>query len=188
MPKWHFYKISAILALILLAKAAQTGYNDRGECMKIRDLRKANGLTQVECAKYLGISLRSYKRYESDETAIPSVKKEYIISKLGALGKFDETHGVLSVETIKKICAEVFANYAIEYCYLFGSYAKGKATTESDIDLLVDTETTGLAFYGLIEALREALGKKVDVLNQAQIKDNFALTQEILKEGIKIYG
>ena len=188
MPKWHFNKISAILALILLAKTAQTGYNDRGECMKIRDLRKANGLTQVECAKYLGISLRSYKRYESDETAIPSVKKEYIISKLGALGKFDETHGVLSVETIKKICAEVFANYAIEYCYLFGSYAKDKATTESDIDLLVDTETTGLAFYGLIEALREALGKKVDVLNQAQIKDNFALTQEILKEGIKIYG
>lgn len=69
-----FFK-SAILALILLAKAAQTDYNDRGDYMKIKDLRKANGLTQVECAKYLGIPLRSYKRYESDETAIPSVKK-----------------------------------------------------------------------------------------------------------------
>ena len=107
---------------------------------------------------------------------------------MGALGKFDETHGVLTPEAIKEICVGIFDKYAIEYCYLFGSYAKGKATAESDIDLLVDTETTGLAFYGLVEALREALGKKVDVLNQAQIKDNFALTQEILKEGIKIYG
>ena len=176
------------MALNLLAKAALTGYNDHGECMKIRDLRKANGLTQVECAKFLGIPLRSYKRYESDEGAIPVVKREYILSKLSALCKFDETHGILSLGTIKKICAEVFENYAVEYCYLFGSYAKGKAAAESDIDLLVNTEITGLKFYGLVEALREALGKKVDVLNQAQIKDNFALTQEILKEGIKIYG
>ena len=40
----------------------------------------------------------------------------------------------------------------------------------------------------MVETLRERLGKKVDVLNQLQIKDNFDLTNEILKEGIKIYG
>ena len=43
-------------------------------------------------------------------------------------------------------------------------------------------------FYGLVEELRENLKKKVDVLDQKQIKDNFELTNEILKDGIKIYG
>jgi predicted nucleotidyltransferase len=71
---------------------------------------------------------------------------------------------------------------------LFGSYAKGKATPTSDVDLLVYTTVSGLEFYGLVEELREKLKKKVDVLDQKQIADNFELTNEILKDGIKLYG
>jgi predicted nucleotidyltransferase len=71
---------------------------------------------------------------------------------------------------------------------LFGSYAKGKATPMSDVDLFVNTSVTGLKFFGLIEELREALKKKVDLLDRRQIEGNFELTNEILKDGIKIYG
>ena len=46
----------------------------------------------------------------------------------------------------------------------------------------------GLKYYGLVEEIRTVLHKKVDVLDIAQLKDNFELTQEILKDGIKIYG
>ena len=53
---------------------------------------------------------------------------------------------------------------------------------------MVCTEVTGIQFYELIEALRENLKKKADLLNQEQIRDNFDLTNEILKDGIKIYG
>ena len=82
----------------------------------------------------------------------------------------------------------MFSKYKVQYCYLFGSYAKRKATEISDVDLLVCTEVTGIQFYELIEALRENLKKKVDLLNQEQIRDNFDLINEILKDGIKIYG
>ena len=53
---------------------------------------------------------------------------------------------------------------------------------------MVCTEVTGIQFYELIEALRENLKKKVDLLNQEQIRDNFDLINEILKDGIKIFG
>lgn len=56
----------------------------------------------------------------------------------------------------------------------------------SDIDLLICSDIKGLKFYGLVEALREKLHKKVDLLNIEQLKDNLDLTKEILKDGIKI--
>lgn len=71
---------------------------------------------------------------------------------------------------------------------MFGSYAKGKATPKSDVDLLIYTNETGLKFFGLVEDLRNSLKKQVDVLDQKQIANNFELTNEILKDGIKIYG
>lgn len=58
----------------------------------------------------------------------------------------------------------------------------------SDVDLLISANVKGLKFYGLVEEIREALHKKVDVLEINQLKDNLELTQEILKDGIKIYG
>ena len=79
-------------------------------------------------------------------------------------------------------------HYPVEFCYLFGSYAKGKATEKSDVDLLVHTSLFGIDFFGLVESLREKLKKRVDVLDQKQLENNLALTSEILKDGIKIYG
>ena len=76
----------------------------------------------------------------------------------------------------------------MEYCYLFGSYAKGKATEKSDVDLLVAMPVDGMKFYELIEMLREQLKKKIDLLNIEQLDNNPMLVQEILKDGIKIYG
>jgi len=40
----------------------------------------------------------------------------------------------------------------------------------------------------MVEELRVALRKRVEVLDINQLKDNFSLTKEILKDGIKIYG
>ena len=76
----------------------------------------------------------------------------------------------------------------VKYCILFGSYAKGKETPTSDVDLLISANIKGLKFYGLVEELRVALHKKVDVLDMNQLKNNLELTEEILKDGIKIYG
>ena len=156
--------------------------------MKLKEIRQLHHLTQAACAAYLNIPLRTYKRYESDETHIPPIKRAFILSKMQELGKADEEHGVLTTETIKRICADVFQSYAVDYCYLFGSYAKGKATETSDVDLFLNTDAEGLRFFGLVEALRAALNKRVDVLNERQVSGNEKLLREILKDGVKIYG
>lgn len=156
--------------------------------MTLRELRKDKGITQQEAASFVGMPLRTYVNYENDSSKRTSIKYKYLIDKLCSYGYVDEENGVLTLEEIMKICADVFAEYPVEYCYLFGSYAKGKATPSSDIDLLIYSTLTGIEFFGLVEELRGALKKKVDVLDQKQLVDNFELTNEILKDGIKIYG
>lgn len=100
----------------------------------------------------------------------------------------DEEHGILSMEDIIKKCADVFQDYNVNYCYLFGSYAKGKAGESSDVDLLISSDAKGLKFYEMVERLREALHKKVDALDHKQLLKNEALLNEVLKDGVKIYG
>lgn len=156
--------------------------------MTLKELRKKKKLTQAACAKYLGIPLRTYQNYETDVSKIGSIKYNFMVQKLEEYGFVDETHGILTVDEIKNICSSIFENYNIDYCYLFGSYAKGKATEVSDVDLLISTPISGMRFYDLVETIREALQKKVDVLNREQLNENLELINEILKDGIKIYG
>lgn len=156
--------------------------------MTLKDLRKKKKLTQAACAKYLGIPLRTYQNYETDASKIGSIKYNFMMQKLESYGFVDETHGILTIEQIEKICTSVFEQYDVDYCYLFGSYAKGKATEVSDVDLLLSTPISGMRFYDLVETIREALQKKVDILNREQLHDNPELINEILKDGIKIYG
>ena len=156
--------------------------------MTLRQLRIDKGLTQKQCAEYLQIPIRTYKRYESEEDKINRLKYGYILNKLNEYGLIDEEHGKLTIEKIKTICSDVFTNFQVDYCYLFGSYAKGKETEQSDVDLLVSVPLDGLRFYELVETLRENLKKKVDLLDVSQLNNNPSLLQEILKDGVKIYG
>lgn len=126
-----------------------------------KELRVEKKMTQQEVANLVGISLRSYKSYENDVEKEGSIKYNYIIEQLGRINYIDEEHGVLTVEDIIKKCAEVFSKYDINFCYLFGSYAKGKETPTSDVDLLISANVKELKFYGLVEELRTILRKKL---------------------------
>ncbi len=156
--------------------------------MTLKELRKQKKLTQIECASYLGVPIRTYQNYENDDRKQTSLKYLYMIQKLEKYGFVDEKHGILTINEIKVLCSSIFSNYDIEYCYLFGSYAKGKATDVSDVDLLLSTTVSGIRFYDIVEALRECLKKRVDVLTLEQLKENIELVNEVLKDGVKIYG
>jgi len=155
---------------------------------ELKSCRLQRKMTQKEAAERIGISLRSYIMYENDESKEGTPKYRFLLQELDRISLLDESHGVLSIGEIKQICADVFALYQVEFCYLFGSYAKGKASEKSDVDLLVSTETTGLAFFEMAERLRESLHKKVDLLDLKQLSNNEHLLREVLKEGVKIYG
>ena len=49
------------------------------------------------------------------------MKYEFIIQKLEKHGFIDENHGILTINQIKDICADVFQDIDIDYCYLFDS-------------------------------------------------------------------
>ena len=154
----------------------------------LKELRIEKKMTQKQVSELVGISLRSYKTYENDADKSGTLKYNYIVEELKKINPVDESHGVLDVDDIKRKCTKVFERYDIDFCYLFGSYAKHKAVPTSDVDLLISANIKGLKFYGLVEEIRNVLHKKVDVLDINQLKDNLELTKEILQEGIKIYG
>ena len=66
-------------------------------------------------------------------------------------------------EKIVKICER----NDIEFYALFGSFARGEANEESDIDLLVRfAKPIGWAFYGIADEVEKALGRKVDLATE----------------------
>ena len=155
---------------------------------ELKRIRTSKKLTQQEAANRIGVSLRSYVSYENDETKSDTVKYRFFLHELEMIDPIDEEHGVISRDELIKICSNIFSEYDVHFCYLFGSYAKGTAIGTSDVDLLISTKITGLKYYELVERLREALHKKVDMLDTKQLLKNEALLNQVLKEGIRIYG
>jgi uncharacterized protein len=69
---------------------------------------------------------------------------------------------------------------------IFGSVARGEATADSDIDLLVEVgERTSPWFpAGLVEELESLLGKPVDVVTENSL--HWLLRRRILKEAVPL--
>ena len=156
--------------------------------MELKEIRNEKNMTQSEASKALGVSLRSYKSYENEIEKKSTRKYMYLCETLEKYNQIDEKHGILTLERIREGVNKICSKYNINFCYLFGSYAKKYAKDESDIDLLVDTDITGLNFYGLVEELRVELKKEVDLIRLKDILNNNDLLKEILKDGVKIYG
>ncbi len=71
---------------------------------------------------------------------------------------------------------DVRTRYGVRALSIFGSYARGEQTPESDLDLLVDFERTPglLAFVGLAQLLEDRLGLPVDLATRPMIGDPLA--------------
>ena len=94
---------------------------------------------------------------------------------------------VYTIDDIKTVLYPVFLKHSVKKAILFGSYVKGLANSGSDVDLLLDSGLRGLKFVGLIEDVRSALDKEVDVFDETHIGINSKISSEILKDGVIIY-
>ena len=73
---------------------------------------------------------------------------------------------IYSTEEIRKITSPIAEEYGIQSMTLFGSYARGEATEDSDVDILIDRGNLsgGWTIGGLYIDLRDALGKELDMV------------------------
>lgn len=82
---------------------------------------------------------------------------------------------MLTIDEIKKVVVKVGKKYGVKNAYLFGSYAKGQATEDSDVDILLNSGSINTYddYYNYHSNLEKDLGTKVDLLTMDGINPRF---------------
>lgn len=95
---------------------------------------------------------------------------------------------VLSIDEIRNIVKALLQKYHAEYALLFGSYARGEATPDSDIDIIIvgGENFTPRNIFALAEDLREMSGRDADVFELCEINHGSPFYESVMKEGVKI--
>ena len=103
---------------------------------------------------------------------------------------------VYTIEEIAAAVKPVAEKYGIEKVWLFGSYARGEATEDSDVDMLISyKKLKGMfALGGVYADIEDAFRKSVDIVSERALTANYAtahskeLLASVREEGIQIYG
>ena len=95
---------------------------------------------------------------------------------------------VFSLDEIRMTASQVARKYGVCKLHLFGSYARGEATADSDLDFYIEEKGNLQNLFqlsGFIIDLEENFGCHVDVLS-GKIQDR-VLYENILKDKVQIY-
>lgn len=89
-------------------------------------------------------------------------------------------------EELKKVKPEIMEKFKVKEIAIFGSYARGEQTDESDIDILVtfEDEATLFDLINLQIFLEERFHRKVDIVSKRALRGK--LKSYILSEVITI--
>lgn len=104
------------------------------------------------------------------------------------------------METIKstidlselKPLIDYLRNKPVKKAYLFGSYARGEQTQDSDMDILLemmpdlDPEEAGLLKLDMYDEVEEILGQRVDIIDEKYLKNKY-LIESIAEDKILFY-
>ena len=94
---------------------------------------------------------------------------------------------VLSIKQIKERIKPIIKKHQIKDVYLFGSYSRGEANENSDVDIYCDKGDLRTLYdeVDLIDEFENALGKKVDLVTIGSSMQDF-FKQQIEEDMIKI--
>ena len=93
---------------------------------------------------------------------------------------------VYTIDEIKFIVIPIAKSYGIASISLFGSYAKGNATPDSDIDFIIDKgDLIGIKYFSLLSDLENAFNCKIDLITTGFSNKDFL--NSIKKDEVLIY-
>jgi len=97
------------------------------------------------------------------------------------------TDKVYSIDEIRNTLAPIFKQYEISRAKVFGSYAKGKAVSGDDLDLVVSTnQILNLhKYYEFVRDMHRALHIKIDVTFEEYLNPFIAL--DVIENSVVIY-
>ena len=103
---------------------------------------------------------------------------------------------VYTLAEIKNKVMPILEKYRIPAMYLFGSYARGNATEDSDIDFLIDTTGTDLTSLLRLGALycdlEETFQKPIDlitvgaIMQEITMESNIDFRNTVLRERVRL--
>ena len=104
---------------------------------------------------------------------------------------------IYTLDQLSEMIAPVAEKYRLKAVYVFGSYARGEATDDSDVDILVDRDGslvhTLFQMGGLYDDLENAIQKEIDLvttqtLEQKRTKaNNLRFVNALLAERKMLY-
>lgn len=78
------------------------------------------------------------------------------------------------IDDIRHVVSKYAAQYGAKRVYLFGSYARGDATENSDVDLRIDKgHIRGLELAGLLVDLQDSLQMSIDLIPTTSLSQDF---------------
>ncbi len=95
---------------------------------------------------------------------------------------------ILSIDEIRDKIRPICEKYKIEKLWLFGSYARGEESEDSDVDFHMKVPK-GIGLFGLggiYADLEEALGKEIDLITRIP-EENKIFKKYVEKEEILLY-
>lgn len=88
----------------------------------------------------------------------------------------------MSTQTINDTIADYFKTQPVLKAWLFGSFARGEETEDSDVDVLVQFDRSFpiglLAYMRMHRELEERLGRKVDLVEEGTLRPAAQITAE----------
>ena len=99
----------------------------------------------------------------------------------------DINNKVLTIKEIRTKIKPILNKYGINNIYLFGSYARGEANNDSDVDIYCEKGNIRSLInqVSLIEELEDALSKHVDIIFTTTRVDDY-FKNSIMEDMIKI--
>lgn len=94
---------------------------------------------------------------------------------------------VYTLDDLRGIIVPLVKRYGMKAASVFGSYARGEATPESDIDVLLYGGDSFRHFnvFAVAEDLHEASGKRVDVYEISELDDG-PFRDAVLREAVAL--